>query len=106
VPPDAGPSTTVPADDGSTDGSADGSTVDPAPLSSRSRGTIVGADGEEIALNAPGRRPAVDTGSPTGTIAAIAIVAALALTSSAVRRRRDARTADPAHSADPAHAAG
>jgi len=76
------PPTAVPTDGtSSTGGASDGSR-------SSTDGTVTGADGEEIALNAPGNRTPVDAGSPVGTVAALAIVAALVATSIVIRRRR------------------
>lgn len=76
--PTAGGSTTVDPS-GATTADTDGATPS----------TILGADGEEIALNADGSRATVPSpaSSPVGVVVALAIIGALTLTSFVVRRR-------------------
>lgn len=89
-PPDAtvAPAPTVPSPDaapsgGSSSGGASGQ--DPS-----TEDTIVGPDGEEIAVNAGGPRAgAAPASSPAGVIVAVVLIAALTATSMVVRRRVD-----------------
>lgn len=50
-------------------------------------GTIIGADGEEIALNAGGSKSTSSTSSPVGVAVALGIITALTVASVVVRRR-------------------